>query len=237
MRQNQLLQELPLAQSATFDSFEEQRERQCLEGTQRILLESIQQWVDDEDGTTALWLSGMAGTGKSTLSRTTAHALSSGKRIIDGSAASNNQFLGPSFFFSQRDVARNNARYLISTVASSLARTMPEIKVYITDAISDNEDVAKRRLQSQWTDLIIEPLSKLESRLMSRVRLFIVIDALDECENNMEVAALLPQFASFRELDRLRVRIMITSRPESHIRIAFERLLDTLYRSVIVRKV
>ena len=228
---------MPLAQSAAFDSFEEQRERQCLAGTQQKLLTAIQRWINDDDGTTVLWLSGMAGTGKSTLSRTTAQALNGGKRIVDEPTTSNESFLGASFFFNQRDATRNNARSLISTVARSLARTVPELKLHIADAIAENRDIASRGLQSQWTDLITGPLSKLNSTLVSRIRLFIVMDALDECEDHWDVAALLRQFASLQEFDHLRVRVMITSRPEANIRLAFQGLPGTLYRCESVRKV
>jgi hypothetical protein len=44
------------------------REYVCLDGTRTELIGTIMDWVEGADGTSVLWLSGLAGTGKSTIS-------------------------------------------------------------------------------------------------------------------------------------------------------------------------
>ncbi|BCR98204.1 uncharacterized protein AKAW2_31523S [Aspergillus luchuensis] len=60
---------LPFAKGAFFGSFEDQHEDECLIGTRTELLRQVQDWGRSGDRC-IFWLSGMAGTGKSTIART-----------------------------------------------------------------------------------------------------------------------------------------------------------------------
>ena len=86
--QRELLNNLPYAESAAFDSYLRRHDPQCLPNIRVELLQQVRVWADDPDGRCIFWLHGMAGTGKSTIARTVAHEFSSRNR------------LGASFFFS-----------------------------------------------------------------------------------------------------------------------------------------
>ena len=68
------LSKLPFVEFAAFDSYLEKKEPMCLPGTRNGLLTEITAWAENEQSTCIFWLRGMAGTGKSTISRSFAQA-------------------------------------------------------------------------------------------------------------------------------------------------------------------
>jgi len=64
------LAKLPVTGGAFFDSHMEEHNGTCLENTRVELQHQVMEWVKDRDGKQIFWLSGMAGTGKSTITRT-----------------------------------------------------------------------------------------------------------------------------------------------------------------------
>ncbi|KAJ6054863.1 hypothetical protein N7499_005813 [Penicillium canescens] len=81
------LDKLPIANGAAFDSYTDRHEDECLPGTRTELLNEIAEWAVSQHGKYIFWLNGMAGTGKSTISRTVAKRFKQEK------------ILGASFFF------------------------------------------------------------------------------------------------------------------------------------------
>ncbi|KAF3102097.1 hypothetical protein TWF102_001918 [Orbilia oligospora] len=70
------LEKLPVANGAIFNSFEDEGEPECLPGTRTDLLRDLNTWIADPKETRIFWLCGMAGTGKSTISKALARKLS-----------------------------------------------------------------------------------------------------------------------------------------------------------------
>ncbi|KAH6970500.1 hypothetical protein BKA56DRAFT_529716, partial [Ilyonectria sp. MPI-CAGE-AT-0026] len=85
--QTTVLSRLPIAAGASFDSRAEEHNPTCLPNTRVDLLRQIHEWVNDPCAKAIFWLNGMAGTGKSTISRTVARDFASSGH------------LGASFFF------------------------------------------------------------------------------------------------------------------------------------------
>jgi hypothetical protein len=81
------LSKLPVAAAAAFNSHQSELDAQCHPDTRVDLLRDIYNWAEGVDGKCIFWLKGMAGTGKSTISRTVAKAFADQGR------------LGASFFF------------------------------------------------------------------------------------------------------------------------------------------
>ncbi|KFY18112.1 hypothetical protein V492_00137 [Pseudogymnoascus sp. VKM F-4246] len=72
LKHNAILSQLPCADGAPFNAFRRDYERDCLPGTRVELLNEITTWGNTSDGPCIFWLSGMAGTSKSTIARTVA---------------------------------------------------------------------------------------------------------------------------------------------------------------------
>ncbi|KAF1947390.1 hypothetical protein EJ02DRAFT_88807 [Clathrospora elynae] len=75
---------LPRAEDAPFNSYAKQHEPNCLVNTRVGFLEGIHSWADGQDERYIFWLSGLAGTGKSTIARTVVRSYY-GKQLIAAS--------------------------------------------------------------------------------------------------------------------------------------------------------
>jgi hypothetical protein len=91
-------------------------------------------------------------------------------------------------------------------------------------AINDNHDIAQQGLGEQWKHLILRPLSNLQKPEASlQLKSFVlVIDALDECEGEDDAGLIIQLFAQAKTLKTVRLRIFVTSRPETPIRLGFD---------------
>lgn len=215
---------LPIAEGASFDSHAEEHNPTCLPNTRVEMLKDIDRWIDDTNSETIFWLNSMAGTGKSTISRTVAQS-----RSKQGN-------LGASFFFKRGETDRGNLAKFVPTVALRLAWSMPGVAPFIKSAVDADPAIVHTAVREQFEKLVREPLSKATATLSSRPSVVIIVDALDECESDADIKLLLELFSSLRFAGSLRVRVLITSRPELPVRLGFCSLNGT-YRDLILHKI
>lgn len=213
---------LPYAEGAAFDSSHRQYEPHCTTGTRVSLLAVLQQWAVNH-GKCIFWLNGMAGTGKSTIARTFAHELFDQSR------------LGASFFFSRGTGDLGHAARFVSTIACQLANTSPLIKKYICEAIGQHGSVTRQGLRNQWKELILRPLARLSGQ--STLTLTLVVDALDECEHEEDIGTLLQLFVEAKNLTTVDLKIFVTSRPETPIRIGFGDMSEIIYQDLVLHDI
>jgi hypothetical protein len=127
-----------------------QHESVCLPDTRVDLLREIYDWADGQDEMPIFWLSGLAGTGKSTVARTVAQYYFDKKR------------LGASFFFSRGGGDVSSASKFVMSIAVQLATSIPVLRQYVKHAVMERDDIASRSLRDQWRELVLRPLSKLD---------------------------------------------------------------------------
>ncbi|RSL61901.1 hypothetical protein CEP54_005963 [Fusarium duplospermum] len=218
MYQEDLLSKLPTA-GAAFDHFNNQAVIACHPNTRVELLKTIYEWTHDPQSPRVFWLQGLAGTGKSTISQTVA-------RELKGDA------LGASFFFKRGDGERDNARHLFTAIAYQLARKLPLLCKHICDAIDNDPRMVEGYLSVQFQGLILGPLKRLQDQGFTRT-LLVVIDALDECEQEIHREAIIDLLTK----SQLRnLKVFITSRPEFDIRNRFSYANGT-YRDLVLHRV
>jgi hypothetical protein len=99
------LHKLPYAAQAAFNSSDKRHDPLCLPNTRVGVLEQIMAWADGRDERCIFWLSGMAGTGKSTIARTVARGYNDRNR------------LGASFFFSRGGGEVSHAGKFFTSIA------------------------------------------------------------------------------------------------------------------------
>jgi hypothetical protein len=230
--QRRLIDGLPNVGDAAVHSYEDRAKVRCLEGTQVNALEQIQVWVEGVQAPSIFWLNGQAGTGKSTISRTVAHEGFSRKHCADKSPLPEDTHFVASFFFDYKQPDRRNAQRLFTTLSRSLAQKLPDIEGYISDAIESNRDIATANPTFQWHHLIRGPLTNLDNDIGAPVRLNIVMDALDECEDQSDLDRIFRLLGHLKHLKTAQLRVFVTSRPEARIRAGF----DSLIREDLVRK-
>jgi hypothetical protein len=185
----------------------------CLKGTRTKLLDEIATWVADPSAKLVYWLTGVAGTGKTTIAQSVAYM------------AADRKCLAATFFFSRTSGSadRRRATAVIPTIAYQLANRHQMFRDCICAAISNDRDVGERQVAMQAKCLLLDALGG--SRHALPLPLVIVLDALDECdkENGREGGDLIPVLLHSLEKLPFSIRIFITSRPEPSIKNMFSR--------------
>jgi NACHT domain len=198
-----ILNQLPRAKGAGYQS-QDGIHRTCLHGTRTVELKRIEEWEMDYSTAAVYWLSGISGSGKSTIAQTFAERSAKHGR------------LGGSFFCSRDFPDRRNIHLIFPTLAYHLAKRHPEYRAQLIPIIRENPDVCEDTLAVQLESLIIRPLQ------LAKIRTTIVIDALDECEDSLgqPSSAILSLLGRYIEEIPL-VKFFITGRPEIPIRSGF----------------
>ena len=232
IEQVQLVGKLPTARYGVFNSFRPNDPRpECLKGTRIEILAQIQEWGESENKEYIFWLSGMAGTGKSSIARSVARG------FMDKG------LLGASFFFSRGQEDLHTAAKLFTTIAAQLAAEIPGFRPLVCEAIVKHGNIGEQALCDQWRYLILEPLLKLNESLLPLSGLapslnpIVVIDALDECDDSSDIEEILRLLLEAKDLKMLRLRIFVTSRPEMPIRLGFSNMPKIVHHDEILHTV
>lgn len=213
-----------MATQAPFDSSSKQDDPLCLEDTRTDVLKEIRAWIYGQEESCIFWLSGMAGTGKSTIARTISRELSE------------RGALGASFFFVRGGGDVAHAGLFFTSIARQLVVTHPALKQYLSEAVRNQPDIASKSRKDQWTKLIVEPLAKAQLT-PQRPLLVIVVDALDECDNDNDMKGIVALLAQAKDIASVRTRIVLTSRPETPMLRGFRKLPQILHRDLLLHDV
>ncbi|KZP28027.1 WD40 repeat-like protein [Athelia psychrophila] len=174
---------------------------QCLEGTRVTILQSLMDsLVSPSSETNVVWLSGMAGSGKSTIATTVAERLHArGQR-------------GAFLFFNRNSPAQSGPDGVIRTLAHQLALSNDVLRKAICDVIERDPQIATTTLTSQFNNLIMTPLHSCASKITGPI--VIILDAFDECGEAQSRRALLHLFVKHLPTIPRQFRFLITGRPE-----------------------
>ncbi|OJJ42341.1 hypothetical protein ASPZODRAFT_105400 [Penicilliopsis zonata CBS 506.65] len=199
---NILFSQLKIAEEASYNADTGEEYQECLKDTRTELLKDIKSWVADPNKEAVFWLQGMAGTGKSTVSRTVA-------RWLD-----NEGLLGGSFFFKKGGTDREDARRLFTTITKQMMDRLPQLREPVKKVIEETSSIGSVNPREQFNKLLFQPLQSLKLGLNSPLLLVVVVDALDECQVAAHVEAFLSTLPELKNLSDIRLRFFITSRPE-----------------------
>jgi len=173
-------------------------------GTRELVLSSFFEWIRYGERR-IFWLAGMAGTGKTSIAVTLCRMLHANPNVI----------LGGAFFCSRSagSLHRTEVRRIIPTLAASFAELSAAFATALAAQVKKDPRIGHKPVSSQIDPLLVEPLGQLTSTTYPVVFL---VDALDECSDQRELGELLIAIAGF-ESDA-KVKFILTSRPEMHIR-------------------
>ncbi|KAJ6565868.1 hypothetical protein DFH09DRAFT_984150, partial [Mycena vulgaris] len=186
---------------ALHDSGERFPEPACHPGTRTKLLQELNQWSVDASPESSLYgSSGSAGAGKSAIAQM---------------FAGNCRSLAASFFFQRGHPKRGTWHGLFTTIAYQLARLMPEFMPHLQEAMNRDPLVVGRAMPVQFQRLIVEPFGCVAELQFWPI---ILIDGLDECTDHKVQQQILRLIIGAIRAQQLPLRILISSRPEPHLR-------------------
>ncbi|KAL4769257.1 hypothetical protein BDW60DRAFT_102654 [Aspergillus nidulans var. acristatus] len=210
---------------AGFDSFSNRDEVQCLKGTRTELLQKIMEWAISPSPKSIFWLKGMAGTGKSTISRTVAQSLK------------DTNHLGASFFFKRGEGDRGNAKRFFPTLTRQLILWSSELRSGVHEALDHDPDIVTKSLREQFEKLLLQPLLGLDQLGRQPRTAVMVIDALDECEHDQDIQNIIRLLPLLQKAKSVRLRIFLTSRPELSISLGFSEIGDHEYQDLALHEI
>ncbi|KIJ52057.1 hypothetical protein M422DRAFT_83263, partial [Sphaerobolus stellatus SS14] len=181
----------------------------CLPATRIEILQGIYDWVNNREHQQKIFLlSGPAGSGKSSIANTVANTF--------------NQLgqLGSSFFFRRQDTTRSLDLFF-PTLARDLADGDVGFRISLGDLIKSNKSLRGTKALTEQFEQFVACHKDKTSFIGHRL---IIIDALDECADQLERKAFLKLLTAPTTIQQLPsyIRIFITARPEKDINAAFE---------------
>ena len=202
----------------------------CHAHTREAILQEIMEWIEDIDRQTRfLWLYGPAGAGKSAIEQTIAEL------------CYKMDLLAASFFFSRSIGGRNEKTFLITTIVDQLIVSIPEIREHVGNALYNNPSLPTRSLEAQMDALIVKPLEAAASSSTGGVDFMnprpkvIVLDGLDECGDSESQRYILKVLLNSVSNHSIPFSFILASRPEQHIREAFDgKLLSSLTTRLVL---
>ncbi|KAJ7210182.1 WD40-repeat-containing domain protein [Mycena pura] len=199
-------------------SYDASLRSECLDGTRQALLDELSQWATSPSDRNILWLSGVAGSGKSCIATSLSQLFRQ------------QQCLGAFIFFTRNNVANSNPAAVLQTLAYKLAQFNTHIRHAISAAIGQNPDILDAPIRTQFETLLRGPLLTTEPYINKSV--VIIIDALDECSDPAWRTALASLIADMLSTLPSVYRFLITSRPEVDIRGRFKGKVHTRHLSI-----
>jgi hypothetical protein len=202
----------------------------CHAHTREAILQEIMDWIEDMDRQTRfLWLHGPAGAGKSAIEQTIAEL------------CYKMNFLAASFFFSRSIGGRNEKTFLITTIVDQLIVSIPEIREHVGNALYNNPSLPTRSLEAQMDALVVKTLEAAASSSTGGVDFMnprpkvIVLDGLDECGDPESQRYILKVLLNSVSNQSIPFSFIVASRPEQHIREAFDgKLLSSLTTRLVL---
>ncbi|KAI4170252.1 MAG: hypothetical protein LQ343_005135 [Gyalolechia ehrenbergii] len=224
--QDRLMDKLVYVGEAILTSYEtSRRHRQCLPSTRVDVLEQIMKWTADTSPRCIFWLKGLAGTGKSTIATTIASRLKAKSSHL------------ATYFFERGHSDLAHVRKLVPTIVRQLSGFSPSYRQSVLDAIKRDPNIGQSAdLREQYETLLLGPLRLARPLEPSKEPFIIIMDALDECDDEIDLRMLLNLFATTNDLPELRIKIFVSSRPDLS-RHGFEEMPSIFHHTMILQDV
>ncbi|KAF9525701.1 hypothetical protein CPB83DRAFT_858952 [Crepidotus variabilis] len=225
------------APGAFLNSAERPDPPKCSPKTRQKLLVETKGFAKAERPTSsAMWLTGSAGSGKTALSQTTAEQLKEEGYV-----------LGCHFFFrSSKDGKRSDGHCWVPNLVHEMVQILPETLPYIEKIILSNHLVFDQQPDGVLEELFLKPLKAITtpkrfsfrrtfkiifgrsstSTSATHIPRLVVIDGLDECKSPEMQVHILKTIANVIPKLPIPIRFLIASRPETHIRAAMNDLFN-----------
>ncbi|KAJ6491091.1 hypothetical protein C8R45DRAFT_826066, partial [Mycena sanguinolenta] len=193
--------------------------RECLPGTRSAIIADITQQLTTPSEARIVWLSGVAGSGKSTVATSVSEYFRGLGR------------LGTVLRFERNDVVGSDPTLVLHAIAFGLAKAHPHIERAIYTALSRDFNLVEAPIDKQFQELLLGPLESVKQHLVGPF--IVVMDALDECADDSRNVLGNLIANSFTKLPAA-FQFFVTSRPDSDITRVFRNKTAVQERSLDV---
>ena len=181
----------------------------CTKETREEILIDIITWADSPDSSPVFWLTGEAGSGKTTIAYTIAQYFDTLEHT------GQHTVLGGNFFCSRQFEETRRQIHIIPTIVYQLARKSRSYAHALHE--SDKFDSVDK-LTEQMEDLLVSAWQQSEPRRHTELPPYlIVVDALDEIEANGGSMFLQDILKTIDRRPLQGLKFLITSRPNPHV--------------------
>ena len=221
------LDKLPYAKGAMYNSYGDDHIT-CHPATRVDLLDEINNWARDPHSKSIFWLSGWAGIGKSTISRTVAEKLA-------GQGGYNGVDLGASFFFKRGEGDRGSASRFFSTIVRELVLKIAGLGAIVAEVVTQDPLIFDKALGEQFDKLIYQPLQQIDAIVDGCSTFIVVVDALDECEKERDIKAVIDLWSRLVHVATVRLKLFITSRPDLPVQLGFKNISTAIHQDMVLQ--
>lgn len=188
------------------------RREECTDGTRVGILKEIEDWATDitEDSPQVFWLTGQAGSGKTTIATTIS-------AMFGGGVTNGKTILGANFFCSRQFPETRNPVRVIPTIAHQLARKCTPFANALV--VGNRFNAVSYSVSKQLQSLLLIPwLQSEHERIEYNAPVYlIVIDALDELAENGSSDFLDSLFTTLNNVPSKGFKLLLTSRSDPTI--------------------
>lgn len=180
----------------------------CIPGSRVSLLSMLLMWAMEPSSPHLFWLSGLAGTGKTTVSKTFCSQLK------------DRGLLGTRFLCTLKESDKVDMYLIIPTLAGILAQKQPQFGDALEEIVESDdscENPKEMELKDQYLKLILLPAEKT---FASDELLVLAVDALDECKDQDAVRLFIAAIVS--QKPTIALKFFLTSCPEISLQESFE---------------
>ena len=186
----------------------------CTAGTREEILKEITAWADDilADSLPVFWLTGQAGSGKTTITYTVAKHFD---ELEEAEHAGWHTVLGGNFLCSHQFEETRQQIHIIPTLVYQLAQ---KSRLYTHALHKADKFDSVDKLTKQMKDLLVGPWQQSESqRHVELPPYLIVVDALDEIEDDGGSMFLQSLLETINQCCLRGLKFFVTSRPDPHL--------------------
>ncbi|KAL4978203.1 hypothetical protein BDW66DRAFT_130506 [Aspergillus desertorum] len=105
------------------------------------------------------------------------------------------------------------------------------------EALHEDPDIMTKSLREQFEKLLLQPLLTLDQLGRQTQTVVIVIDALDECDHDHDIRAIIRLLPSLKKVKAVSLRIFVTSRPELPIELGFSEMAEHEYQDLALHEI
>ncbi|KAF9024981.1 WD40 repeat-like protein [Hymenopellis radicata] len=199
----------------------------CTSGTRVEILDKIMSWARDNttDSPPVFWLTGLAGTGKTTIAYTICERMWAENKLLVS-------------FFCSRQLDSKDSQLIVPTICRNLAELFRSYATELVPVLQADSVLGEARIHEQIDGLLVAPWSTSLPKRDGLPVPVVVIDALDESDDGVEFLKNLFRVVGDKHL--MGIKFLVTSRAEPKIEKlchSFQLPADMIYRLHEVPKI